>query len=157
MTDHHLSDAPGAESAPTAVRTARITWLTDPPHGNANLSVGSRAFAALPMAYTCSDDEPRMTDAGELMAAAHGSAVIAILAQILVREGTPAHELVVMPTFTFAGEWFQVARLDLYIEGRVPGSDSLRFEDAALEAVRRSADSFGAPEAPNLSVTARLL
>jgi hypothetical protein len=143
MTDHEV------------LRTARISWLTDPPQGQATVSVGSRAVRGAPMSLQGAEDDSRVMDAGELMAAAHGSAVAALLAQILVREGTPAHELVVNATYAFAGEWLQDPELTLWVEGRVPEGDPPRFEQAAQEAVKRCAASFGAPE--RLVLTARLL
>jgi len=138
-------------------RTARISWLTDPPQGHATVSVGSRAFAAVPMSFQDAEDDARVTDAGELMAAAHGSAVAAFLAQILVRDGTPAHELVVNVTYAFSDGWLEAAELTLSVEGRVPDIDPPRFEQAALEAVRSCAACFGAPEHPALTLTAQLL
>ncbi|MGZ4274225.1 MAG: hypothetical protein ACXVRP_10745 [Solirubrobacteraceae bacterium] len=157
MSDPDVHDRPAPGSAPTAVRTARISWLTDPPRGHAIVSVGSRAFAGVTMSFDGAGSEPGVTNAGELMAAAHGSVVAVLLAQILVRDGTPAHELVVNTTYTFVGEWFEATDLELYIEGRVPGSDPSRFEQAALGAVNRCTESFGAPEHPRLRLTARLL
>jgi organic hydroperoxide reductase OsmC/OhrA len=156
MSDRDVHERPGAESAPV-VRSARISWLTDPPQGHATVSVGSRAIAAVPMSGRGAPGEGRVTNPGELMAAAHGSAVAVLLAQILVREGTPAHELVVAPTYTFVGEWLEVRDLELYVEGRVPGADPSRFERAALEAVDRCTESFGAPTHPKLRLTTRLL
>ena len=102
-------------------------------------------------------DERRVTSPGELMAAAHGSAVAAILAQILVRDGTPAHELVVATTYAFTGEWLEPTDLELYVEGRVPGIEAARFARSALEAVDRFTESFGAPAHPKLRLTTRLL
>src|SRR5436305_73707 len=151
MTEHRVNEGSGAESN-VAVRTARISWLTDPPQGHATVSVGSRAFAALPMSFGGAPGEPRVTNAPELMAAAHGSAVAVILAQILVGQGTPAHELVVNTTYTFVGEWFEAVELQLYIEGRVGGTDPEHFERAAREAVDRCAASFGAPAPPKLTL-----
>jgi hypothetical protein len=157
MRDHEVHEASHPRSAVTVERTARVSWLTDPPQGHATVSVGSRALRAVPMSFGGAEDDSRVTDAGELMAAAHGSAVAAVLAQILVRDGTPAHELVVNVTCAFPGEWLEVAELTLYVEGRVPDSDPSAFEQAALEAVDRCAASFGTPEHPSLTLTARLL
>lgn len=157
MSDHDVHERPAPDSAPAAVRTARISWLTDPPHGHATVSVGSRAIAAVPMSGDEAPGEGRVTDPGELMAAAHGSAVAAILAEILVRDGTPAHELVVAATYAFAGTWLEPADLELYVEGRVPDIDAPGFERATLEAVDRFTESFGTPAHAKLRLTARLL
>jgi hypothetical protein len=157
MSNHEVHEAPHPQSGATVERTARISWLTDPPQGHATVSVGSRAIRAAPMSFGGAEDGSRVTDAGELMAAAHGSAVAAFLAQILVRDGTPAHELVVNVTYAFPVEWLEAAELTLYVEGRVPDSDPTRFEQAAQEAVRLCAASFGTPEHPSLTLTARLV
>jgi organic hydroperoxide reductase OsmC/OhrA len=142
---------------PEVVRTARISWLTHPPGGHAGVSVGSRAFMALPLSFTGGDAEMQVTSPGELLAAAHGSAVAVLLARILTRDGTPAHELVVAATYTFAGEWYRATALQLSVEGRVPGSDQPRFELAAREAVDRSTESFGTPEGSRITLLTRLL
>jgi organic hydroperoxide reductase OsmC/OhrA len=156
MSDRDVHERPAPESAPAAVHTARISWLTDPPHGHATVSVGSRAIAAVPMSGEAAASEGRVTNPGELMAAAQGSAVAVMLAQILVRDGTPAHELVVATTYTFAGEWFEATGLELYVEGRVPATDPSRFERATCEAVDRCTASFGGPAHPKLRLTTRL-
>jgi len=157
MSDRDVHDRPAFRAAPALVRTARISWLTDPPRGHATVSVGSRAIAAVSMSAGGAASERRVTNPGELMAAAHGSAVAVLLAQILVRDGTPAHELVVSTTYTFANEWLEVTDSELYVEGRVAGTDPSRFERAALEAVDRCTESFGAPAQPRLRLTTRLL
>jgi organic hydroperoxide reductase OsmC/OhrA len=156
MSDRDVHERPAPEAAPAVVRTARISWLTDPPQGHATVSVGSRAIAAVSMSAGA-PGERRVTNPGELMAAAHGSAVAVLLARILVRDGTPAHELVVSTTYTFASEWFEVTDSELYVEGRVPAADPSRFERAVLEAVDRFTESFGAPAQPKLRLTTRLL
>jgi organic hydroperoxide reductase OsmC/OhrA len=157
MSDRDVPGRPAPESAPPVVRTARISWLTDPPHGHATVSVGSRAIAAVSMSAPGATSERRVTNPGELMAVAHGSAVAVLLAQVLLREGIPAHELVVTSTYRFAGEWLRATDRELDVEGRVPGADPSRFERAALEAVDRCTESFGAPAHPKLRLTTRLL
>lgn len=156
MPERRLTKVGGAESTPTTVRKARISWLTNPPRGHAKVSLGSRAFAALPMAMGGSESEPRVTDAGELMAAAHGSVVAAILAEVLVGTGTPAQELVVSVTYAFAGDWFALTEQRLHVEGRVRDCTPQSFERAALEAVKRCGEAFGAPEHPKLTISTRL-
>jgi hypothetical protein len=74
-----------------------------------------------------------------------------------VRDGTPAHELVVATTYAFAGEWLEPRDLELFVEGRVPGTDAPSFERAALEAFDRFTESFGTPAQPKLRLTTRLL
>jgi hypothetical protein len=157
MSKREVQHSSGPRSGATVERTARISWLTDPPEGHATVSVGSRAVRAAPMSLQGAEDDSRVTDAGELMAAAHGSAVAAFLAQVLVRDGTPAHELVVNVTYAFAGEWLEGPDRTLYVEGRVPDSDPSRFEEAVREAVKLCAASFGTPEHPSLTLTSRLL
>jgi organic hydroperoxide reductase OsmC/OhrA len=156
MSDRDVHERRGTESTPV-VRTARISWLTGPPRGHATVSVGSRAIAAVPMSGRGAPGEGRVTNPGELMAAAYGSAIAVLLARILVRDGTPAHELVVSPRYTLGGDWLDVTDLELYVEGRVRGADPSRFERAALEAVDRATASFGAPAHSKLRLTTRLL
>ncbi|HKG65333.1 MAG TPA: hypothetical protein VKB28_14775 [Solirubrobacteraceae bacterium] len=79
------------------LRTARVSWLTRPPHGHAQVSVGSRAFTALPLSFAAEEAEPQVTTPGELLAAAVSGALTLMLGWILERAGTPARELTVRP------------------------------------------------------------
>src|SRR5437764_6692442 len=82
------------EPAGTLIRTARVSWLTHPPHGRAQIGLGSHAGTPLLLSFPSDPSEPEVTDPGELMAAAHGAAFAVSLASILDAGGTPARELV---------------------------------------------------------------
>ncbi len=74
---------------------ATIRWLTHPPEGIPRLSVGSRTFAAVPMAIDRAATHPLSTSPGELMAGAYGSVFAWLLAEELVKLQAQAQELVV--------------------------------------------------------------
>jgi organic hydroperoxide reductase OsmC/OhrA len=98
---------------------------------------------ALPVSRPAAREEPGVTDPSELFAAAHASAVAVILATILDRNQTPAHELIVMATYEYAGDWYDVRTIEFSVHGRIPNIDSRRFEEGAYAAIERYRRSFG--------------
>ncbi len=74
---------------------ATIRWLTHPPEGVPRLTVGSRTFAAVPLAIDRDAPHPLATSPGELLAGAYGSVFAWMLSEELVTVGRPAQELVV--------------------------------------------------------------
>jgi len=138
------------------LRTARVSWLTRPPHGHAQVSVGSRAFTALPLSFAAEEAEPQVTTPGELLAAAVSGALTLMLGWILERAGTPARELTVTAGVTFAGDWYEIASVELGLHGRVDGIDAAGFEQAAREALRRCGESLGLPAGETVALTAEL-
>jgi organic hydroperoxide reductase OsmC/OhrA len=133
----------GAAGQPTTVRTARVSWLTDPPRGHARVSVGFRAFTALRLSESAAREQPGVTDPSELFAAAHASAVAVILARILDSNRTPAHELVVEAACKYAGAWHEVKAIEFSVRGRIPNIGVRQFEEATYAAVERYRKSFG--------------
>jgi organic hydroperoxide reductase OsmC/OhrA len=146
----------GAAAEQTLVRTARVSWLTNPPRGHGDISVGSRAFMALSFSEPTAQ-EPRVTDPSELFAAAHASAVAVTLARILDRNQTRARELIVTATCEYAGDGCGVKAIEFSVHGRIPNIDASQFEEAAYTAIERYRRSFGVDSRSTVSVQIALL
>jgi organic hydroperoxide reductase OsmC/OhrA len=123
---------------------SRIAWLSSPPHGKAHVGVESRSFTALPLSMSRSQPEPGETTPGELLAAAHGSALAVILSRMLEDRGAAAREIVVETTYELEGDWYEVSRIDFDVRARLMngGEDSFLDELAGL-ALDRCAQSLG--------------
>ena len=126
-----------------AFRTARVSWIGSPPAGHGQVGVGAHAFTQVPLGY-CEGDitELGVTNAGELLAAAHASAVTTILARLLEQAGTPARELVATVGYRLGGTWFEIDAVEITVGGRVPDIEPAAFEDAVHSAVDRCASSL---------------
>jgi organic hydroperoxide reductase OsmC/OhrA len=126
-----------------AFRTARVSWIGCPPAGHGQVAVGARAFTQVPLGYAEGDiTELGVTNAGELLAAAHASAVTTILGRLLADAGTPARELVTTVGYRFSGSWFEIDGIGITVGGRVPGIEPAAFEEAVRSAVDRCASSL---------------
>ena len=133
----------GDQEMTEAIRTSRVSWLTHPPGGHAAVTVGSRAFTALPLSFTTGELEPGVTTPGELLVAAHGGAFAVILARMLERDGIPARELVISTTYHVVSEWFEITGVEIAVSGRVPGAQQSDVERVAREAAERCRSSTG--------------
>ncbi len=138
-------------------RTARVTWLANPPHGHGRVAVGARAFTELPISFAGEETEDLVTTPGELLAASHASAVTMILALKLEADGTPARELIVGCHYLFSSEWFEIQAISFDVKGRVDGVDAERFTAAVKGALDRCAASLGLRGTSGSKLTAELL
>jgi organic hydroperoxide reductase OsmC/OhrA len=143
-------------ASPRIVRTARVSWLTHPPRGHAHVAVGGRAFTQLPLSYRGEEAEAETTTPGELLTAAHCSALALILSRILERDQTPARELTVAGAYTFTGDWYEIEAVEFTVHGRVEDVDSARFEQATREAVDLCGKSLGLPAGGAVALKAEL-
>jgi organic hydroperoxide reductase OsmC/OhrA len=84
-----------------------------------------------------------VSDPGELLVAAHASALALILAEMLDAGQTPARELVVSASYELAGSSYEVNAIEFSVQGRVAAIDAQRFEAAARLAAERCRQSFG--------------
>jgi hypothetical protein len=140
-----------------AFRTARVSWIGSPPAGHGQVGVGAHGFTQVPLGYAEGDiTELGVTSAGELLAAAHASAVTTILARLLERAGTPAHELVATVGYRLCGTWFEIDGIEITVGGRVPDIGPVAFEEAVQSAVDRCASSLRLTAGDVVSVSAVL-
>jgi organic hydroperoxide reductase OsmC/OhrA len=156
MSAASQADGEDRVDAPGATREARVSWLTRPPHGHGHVAVGARAFTALPLSFAGEEAEAEVTTPGELMAAAHSSALTLTLARILERGHNPARELTVTARYRFIGEWYDVEAVEFDVRGRVNDIDGASFERATNEAVERCGHSLGLPSGAAVTVNAEL-
>ena len=140
-----------------AVRTSRVSWLTHPPGGHAAVTVGSRAFTALPLSFTTGELEQGVTTPGELLVAAHGGAFAVILARMLERDGIPARELVITTTYRVVSEWYEIKSVEIAVTGRVPGAQTGDVERVAHEAAERCRSSTGLAGNAETTISVTLL
>jgi organic hydroperoxide reductase OsmC/OhrA len=136
-------------------REARVSWAR-PPHGHGRVAVGARAFTALPLSFAGEHGEDEVTTPGELLAAAHSSALALMLARVLERDHHPARELTVTARYRFVGDWYEVEAVEFDVRGRVDDLDGESFERATNDAVERSGHSLGLPSRATVTVKAEL-
>lgn len=127
----------------TMVVRSRIAWLTRPPHGRASVGVGSRAFSALSLSMSANEPAPGETTPGELLAAAHGSALAVILARLLEESGVEAHELVIETAYELVGDWYEIGRVEFSVQARLSESGDVALDELADAALDRCARSLG--------------
>jgi hypothetical protein len=89
----------------SVTRDATIRWLGHPPGGEPRLTVGSHALTPSPPLNLDLDiHHPLATSPLELLAGAIGSVFARFVAEQLVKEGTPAREIVTRTSLTLSGE-----------------------------------------------------
>ncbi len=137
-------------------RTARVSWLTHPPGGHASVTVGSRAFTAIPLSFAPDSSETGVTTPGELLVAAHGGAFAVVLARMLDDAGIPARELVVSTTYRMSGEWYELDAIAFAISGRVPGAQAGDVDRLAHDAAARTRESLGVGGGAQVSISVTL-
>jgi organic hydroperoxide reductase OsmC/OhrA len=108
------------------------------------VGVESRSFTALPLSMSRSEPEPGETTPGELLAAAHGSALAVVLARMLEDRGAAAREIVVETTYELEGDWYEVSRIDFDVRARLMNREGDSFlDELAGAALDRCAQSLG--------------
>jgi organic hydroperoxide reductase OsmC/OhrA len=122
--------------------------LGNPPAGVPRLTVGSESLKAWPIDVTPDAAHPLATSPGELLAGAIGSVFAWLAAEELVRDGTPARELIAYTTLTVSSDSDEPMDLALsaigcQLVGRVPDMDQERFDAAAQAAIRRCLGALG--------------
>jgi osmotically inducible protein OsmC len=121
------------------------------------VSTTSGAFGGLGVTWKArsEDDHGGLTSPEELIAAAHAACFSMALSGALARAGSPAEELDTSATVTFQpGEG--ITRIELTVDGRVPGIEQGAFEEAAKDAKRNCPVSKALAGVPEISLAARL-
>ncbi len=128
---------------------ASIRWLTHPPEGVPRLTVGSRTFAAAPLAIDQDAPHPLATSPGELMAGAFGSVFAWLLAEELVSMNAQARELVIEVELTANGPagadhtGIALQRITCRTEARLPGLDVARLQAVSQTVSARAIRALG--------------
>jgi len=120
-----------------AKRRAEAAWTGSLFEGNGNVSVGSNAFARLPITWAARTGQvDGATSPEELLAAAQASCFSMALSLVLAEAGTPPEQLTVSATCALEQrhDGFKVTSLDLDVSGLVSGSNPHRFQEAVQQA-----------------------
>jgi lipoyl-dependent peroxiredoxin len=116
-------------------RSAIASWQGDLASGSGAVSSATTGhFQDLPVSWPSRTEDPAgRTSPEELLAAAHAACFSMALASNLAKAGLTAERLEVRADVTFEkGETgWSVARSQLTVKGRVPGSDDASFQQAA--------------------------
>jgi organic hydroperoxide reductase OsmC/OhrA len=130
-------------------REATIRWLGHPPDSAPRLSVGSHSIAPLlSLNVDPKATDPLATLPGELLAGAIGSVFTWLVAELLVQEGTQAHELVSSVSLTLSGEADDVtdamlSGITCQMWGRVAGVQETHLQVMAQAAITQCIKKLG--------------
>ena len=138
-------------------RHAHVTWQGDLMHGSGTVeTVGSGAFADLPVSWPSRAEQPdENTSPEELIAAAHASCFSMALSGALAKQGSPPEQLDSSATVTFV-PGTGITKIALTVTGRVPGLDDDGFRQAAEQAKDNCPVSKALAAVPEITVDARL-
>jgi hypothetical protein len=92
---------------------------------------------------SANEPTPGETTPGELLAAAHGSALAVILARMLEDSGAPARELVVETSYELRGDWYEVGRVEFNVQARLSAGTDPPLDRLAGAALDRCSQSLG--------------
>src|SRR5258708_23647639 len=132
----------------TVTRDATIKWLGHPPGGEPRLIVGTHPLtAAPPLNLDLDIRHPLATSPLELLAGAIGSVFARFVAEQLVKEGTPAREIVTRISLTLSGEAddesdLMVRGVACQLSARVAGIDQSHLQAVAQTALTRCMESL---------------
>jgi lipoyl-dependent peroxiredoxin len=140
-----------------ATRNGSAEWKGDLKGGSGTVTVGEGVFEG---AYSFSSrfEEGEGTNPEELIAAAHAACFAMALSHIVAEDGHPAESIrarakVQLRNVDGAPT---IARIDLEVEGSVPGIDAEAFEGYAQEAKAECAVSRALAGVPEIELDARL-
>jgi len=120
-----------------AQRKAEVTWEGDLLNGNGKVDLASGAIPEFPVTWASRTEQPAgKTSPEELLAAAHASCFAMAFSATLARNRTPPRKLHVTATSTFdkVGDGWKVTKMELNVQGNVPGLDQQKFSELAKTA-----------------------
>ena len=141
-----------------ATRSGSAQWQGDLKDGSGTLKVGDGVFEG-PYSFASRFEDGAGTNPEELLAAAHAGCFAMALSLLLSTDGHPPESL-------SAGARVQlrnidglptIARIDLTVEGRVPGIDEAAFQDYAGKAKAGCVVSRALAGVPEIELDARLV
>ena len=141
-----------------ATRSGNAEWRGDLQSGSGDLTVGDGVFAGR-YSFASRFEEGDGTNPEELLAAAHAACYAMALSAILagadhVPESIKAGARVVLRNVDGAPT---IQRIDLQVEGRVPGIDDAAFQDFAAQAKTGCVVSRALAGVPEIDLDATLL
>ena len=139
------------------VRTADARWAGDLKTGQGNLKLQSGAFDG-PYSFQSRFADGKATNPEELLAAAHAGCFTMALSAQLTQAGHPPTSLHTTAKVRLdqVPGGFQIGRIDLVLEGDVPGVDDATFQKLAAEAKANCPLSKALAAVPEVQLTATL-
>lgn len=138
-------------------RTSQAQWSGDLRGGSGRMRLGSGAFEGA-YSYSSRFENGAGTNPEELIAAAHAGCFTMATASALGKAGFKPESLATKATVhldSVAGG-FAITRIDLDIEGDVPGIDEAKFLEAAQGAKANCPVSKALAAIPEITLKARL-
>ena len=138
------------------VWSARLTWLSHPPDGRAQIHGASGAFTTLPMSLGSSPDDQATSSPGEILAAAYAAGFAAAVSFALEARHTAAREITVTAECFTLGEarTRRLTAIDFHLHARVEGVDQASADAALAGALAHCRDSLGLDSRIELNVRA---
>jgi osmotically inducible protein OsmC len=121
----------------TAKRHATVDWERDLAKGSGRVRFGSGALPEVGVSWASRTEEPAgKTSPEELLAAAHASCFSMALSAALARAGKPPEHLHVEATCTFdkVDSGWKVVKMEIRVQGKVPGFSAEEFGNFAKQA-----------------------
>ena len=139
------------------LRTGQARWNGDLKSGSGRLAFGSGAFEG-PYSFASRFESGKGTNPEELIAAAHAGCFAMATAGALSRAGFSPESLAATATVHLesVSGGFKIARIDLEVEGDVPGIDQTKFAELAEGAKKGCPVSVALAAVPEITLTTRL-
>ena len=140
-----------------AVRTGSAIWNGNLKDGNGEVTVGDGVFTGA-YSYASRFEEGEGTNPEELIAAAHAACFSMALSNILAEAGHPPEEIRTSARVQLrpVDGAPTIARIDLEVEGSVPGIDEADFNEHAEAAKAGCPVSRALAGVPEIALEARL-
>jgi lipoyl-dependent peroxiredoxin len=141
-----------------AERRASVTWNGDLMSGSGTIDeVGSGTFGPLDVSWPARTEEGSggKTSPEELIAAAHATCFSMALSHGLAQGGTPPERLQTAATVTFV-PGSGITKVELTVQGSVPGIDEDAFRAAADAAKANCPVSQALAGVPEITIDSRL-
>ena len=140
-----------------AVRTGSAIWNGNLKDGNGEVTVGDGVFTGA-YSYASRFEEGEGTNPEELIAAAHAACFSMALSNILAEAGHPPEEIRTSARVQLrpVDGAPTIARIDLEVEGSVPGIDAAAFDEHAEAAKAGCPVSRALAGVPEIALEARL-
>lgn len=138
-------------------RTANATWNGDLMGGNGEMALGSGAYRGQ-FSFQSRFENGAGTNPEELLGAAHAGCFSMALAHSLASAGFKPErvETKAVVHLAKAGDGFEIPRIELEVEARVPGIDEATFRDHA-EKTKVGCPVSKALAGPEITLNARLV
>lgn len=137
------------------IRSAEATWQGTLREGKGHLKLGSGAWEG-PYTYRMRFEDEPGTNPEELIAAAHAGCYAMFLSALLANNQTPAERLDCTAK-VHLGEGPTITKIELHLEGKVPGLDEAKFRQLAEQAKAGCPISKALAAVPEIVLEARLV